>query len=321
MIVARTTNLTRDFGTKTAVDSLDLEVRRGEVMALLGHNGAGKTTVVRLMNGVLAPTAGEVSVFGLDPLKAGSEVRRRTGVLTESQSLEERLDARQNLRYYAALYAHPLAETEERVEQLLDTFGLLEAADRKVGGFSRGMKQRLALARALLHDPEFLFLDEPTAGLDPVAAKQVVGLIGAQSREAGRTVLLCTHNLAEAQQVADRVAVLRAGKLVAVGTPNDLVAALGERSRLRLTVGRSGLAAAKDVLDGKTFKEEDDGALVLEGTLLEEVPSLVRALVAAEVDVYSLVPAEPTLEDVYFSLYGVGSPGPRSAEARAAVPQ
>lgn len=313
MIVARTTDLTRRFGPKTAVDRLDLEVNRGEVLALLGHNGAGKTTVVRLLNGVLTPTLGEVRVFGLDPLTQGTEVRRRTGVLTESQSLEERLDARQNLRYYAALYAYPPEKTEARVDDMLETLGLADATDRPVGGFSKGMKQRLALARALFHDPEMLFLDEPTAGLDPVAARQVVGLIKSQSREAGRTVLLCTHNLAEAQQVADRVAVLRAGKLVAVGTPHELVAGLGARARLRLLVAAAHRAAAKNVVGQLVYTEEDDGALLLEGTGREAVPDLVRALVAAGVDVYALEPSEPTLEDVYFSLYGSGPSGGEAA--------
>ncbi len=299
--------MTRRFGEKIAVDALDLSVRRGEVLALLGHNGAGKTTTVRLFNGVLAPSSGEVSVFGMSPLERGPEVRARTGVLTESQSLEERLSARDNLRYYAALYAYPEERVEGRIEEVLTELGLEGAADQRVATFSRGMKQRLALARALLHEPELLFLDEPTAGLDPIAARQVTSMIGRQRSEAGRSVVMCTHNLAEAQQVADRVAVLREGRLVALGSPAELVAGLGERAVLRLRVGEAGRAAAEGVLarlEERAAERGEDGSLLVHGVPHDEVPRLVRELVAAEVAVHAVEPLQPTLQDVYFSIYG-----------------
>lgn len=316
MSVAVARGLSRRFGDKLAVDSLDLEVERGEVLALLGHNGAGKTTTVRLFNGVLTPTAGSVSVFGLSPFDAGSAVRARTGVLTESQSLEERLSARDNLRYYAALYGYPPERVEHRVSEVLSELGLTAPADQRVVTFSRGMKQRLALARALLHEPELLFLDEPTAGLDPVAAQQVMLLIARQSREADRSVLMCTHNLAEAQQVADRVAVLRDGRLVALGTPAELVAGLGERAGLKLEVVGSDAGKAAEILatfrDGApavggapvTVEREAPGTLLLHGVARDEVPRLVRELVAAAVSVMAIEPIQPTLRDVYFSIYG-----------------
>lgn len=333
MLVAVAKGLSRLFGDKVAVDSLDLEVRRGEVLALLGHNGAGKTTTVRLFNGVLTPTSGSVSLFGLSPFEDGPAVRARTGVLTESQSLEERLSARDNLRYYAALYGYPVDRVERRVEQVLDDFGLLEVADQRVVTFSRGMKQRLALARALQHEPELLFLDEPTAGLDPVASRQVTTMIAGQSREAGRSVVLCTHNLAEAQQIADRVAVLRGGRLVALGSPAELVAGLGERAGLRLQVAAADASAAEGVLARLhpigggadtpeavpvTFESEGPGVLLVHGVARAEVPRLVAELVAAEVAIHALEPLQPTLEDVYFSLYGEASAGdPAASEARS----
>lgn len=193
--------LVKHYGPVRAVDGISFSVKPGEVFGLLGHNGAGKTTTIRLLNGVLRPTSGGAQVFGLSPVKDGLAVRRRAGVLTETPSLEERLTARQNLRYYADLYGVEATQVAARIESLLQTFELNEVGDAKVGSFSKGMKQRLALARALLHEPELLYLDEPTAGLDPVAAKRVVTMIRDLSRKEGRTVVICTHNLSEAQQV------------------------------------------------------------------------------------------------------------------------
>lgn len=304
--MASARRLTRSFGDMVAVRDLDLEVHRGEVLALLGHNGAGKTTTLRLFNGVLEPTSGEVRVFGLSPTTDGPAVRARTGVLTESQSLEDRLTARQNLRYYAALYGYPEDRVEARIEELLDVFDLTGAADRLVGGFSKGMRQKLALARALQHEPELLFLDEPTSGLDPLAARQVTALISELSRTGGRTVVLCTHNLAEANAVADRVAVLREGSLVALGTPAELVAAVGARARLRLTVGIGEEDAVLGELTGFDIAREGPGALLLSGVSREQVPGIVRALAARGVSVFAVEPQEPTLEEVYFALYDDG---------------
>jgi ABC-2 type transport system ATP-binding protein len=169
--------LSRHFGEVVAVDHLELEVYPGEVFGFLGHNGAGKTTTVRLLNGVLAPDGGTVRVLDLDPVDDGPALRRRTGVLTETPSLDERLTGRENLEIYAELYDVLRAKVPGRVSFLLETFELDHRADDKVGGYSRGMKQRLALARALLHEPEILFLDEPTAGLDPVATRRVHDMV------------------------------------------------------------------------------------------------------------------------------------------------
>jgi ABC-2 type transport system ATP-binding protein len=165
-----TDGLTRHFGEVVAVNRLTLEVQPGEVFGFLGHNGAGKTTTVRLLNGVLAPTSGTARVLGLAPVEQGPALRRRTGVLTETPSLDERLTGRENLKIFAALYGVPQREIAARVTDLLEVFDLADRGDEKAGDYSKGMKQRLALARALIHGPELLFLDEPTSGLDPVAA-------------------------------------------------------------------------------------------------------------------------------------------------------
>ncbi len=301
--------LTRRFGTVTAVDGLDLEVARGELFALLGHNGAGKTTTLRLLAGVLAPSAGAARVFGLSPSEHGPAVRARLGVLPEHHGLEERLTARQNLRYSAELYGYPQERVGARVDEMLERFGLLPAGDQRVGGFSRGMRQRLALARALLHEPELLFLDEPTSGLDPLASRQVTETMRELTTGAGRTALICTHDLALAQRVCDRVAVLQAGRLVALGTPRELAGRLAH-GRLLVGVGAGqGTAAAATVRSAfpdAGVEPADGGGDELLVTRLPPAatPRLVAALVAAGLAVHRVEPERATLEDVYFAVHG-----------------
>jgi ABC-2 type transport system ATP-binding protein len=299
--------LTRRFGEVLAVDHLTLEVYPGEVFGFLGHNGAGKTTTVRLLNGLLTADDGQVQVLGFQPVTDGPALRRRTGVLTETPSLDERLTGRENLEIYADLYGVPRAEVPPRVEALLESFELADRADEKVSGYSKGMKQRLALARALLHQPELLFLDEPTSGLDPVAARHVHELIVQLSREERHTVFLCTHNRIEAQNLCDRVAVLEHGRLVALGTPHELAQQLGGSQRLEIEIAPEGLAAALGVVKdhlGIVEPAHEDGTITLTGIGREATPGLVAALVGAGVRIYRVAPQEPSLEDVYFALHG-----------------
>ena len=182
------------------------------MLALLGPNGAGKTTTVRLLNGILTPDRGRATVLGLDPATQGDDVRRRTGVLTENAGLDERLTARENLELTGRMRGLDRAWAARRTAELLERFGMADRADIVVQGFSTGQRKRVALARALLHDPEVLFLDEPTSGLDPAATRDVIDLIGALATEHGRTVVLCTHFLGEAGRLADRMAVLHRGR-------------------------------------------------------------------------------------------------------------
>ena len=311
--------LTRRFGELTAVDDLTFQVATGEVFGFLGHNGAGKTTTIRLLNGVITPNSGSACVLGLDPVTEGSTLRRRTGVLTATPSVDERLTARDNLRTYAELYDVPRAVIPRRVEELLSTFELSERGDEKVGAYSKGMQHRLALARALLHEPEILFLDEPTAGLDPVATRQVHELIIHLSHQA-RTVFICTHNLAEAQRLCSRVAVLERGRKVALGTPMELASELGVHQRLEIELAPPGLPAALAILNrvpGLTVEgpypctpsaysgaTEGDGAvqLTVAGAARDMVPDLVDTLVGASVRIHRVTPQEVSLEDVYFAL-------------------
>jgi len=303
-----TEGLKRCFDDITAVDDLDLVVYPGEVLGFLGHNGAGKTTTVRLLNGVLTPTAGRAEVLGLDPSTHGAELRQRTGVLTETPSVDERLTGYENLAIFAALYNVPAGDIDRRVAELLEIFQLTDRAVDRVGEYSKGMKQKLALARALVHQPEILFLDEPTSGLDPVITRQVHTLIRDLSQDGGHTVFLCTHNLAEAQRLCDRVAVLEHGKLVALGTPSELASELWKGVRIEFETSLAALPTAVGVLDNFLDVRDihhawDDPVISLSLNLRDQVPDLVASLVEAGVPLFRLTPKEPTLEDIYFALH------------------
>jgi ABC-2 type transport system ATP-binding protein len=307
--VIQISSISRRFGEKNAVDNLTLDVHAGEIFGFLGHNGAGKTTTVRLLNGVLEPTSGSASVLGLDPQTEGPAVRAKTGVLTETPSLDERLTARDNLSFYADLYNVPRPEVPGRVNSILTEFELVDRADEKVGGYSKGMKQRLALARALLHKPEILFLDEPTAALDPVAARHVHTMVEDLARREGCTVFLCTHNLVEAQRLCDRVAVMEHGRLVALGTPSELTRQYVRRLDVDLEVDPVQMDLALRILQelpqlviGHPKRAKDILTMTLCGW--ESIPELVSILVQNGLRVYRLAPQEANLEQVYFALNG-----------------
>ncbi len=307
--VIQISSLTRRFGEKNAVDSLTLDVQAGEIFGFLGHNGAGKTTTVRLLNGVIEPTSGTAQVLGLDPQAEGPALRARTGVLTETPSLDERLTARDNLSIYAELYNVPRAEVAGRVNFMLNEFELADRADEKVGGYSKGMKQRLALPRALLHRPEVLFLDEPTAALDPVAARYVNDLVENLARREGCTVFICTHNLVEAQKMCDRVAVMEHGRLVALGTPSELTRQYVKRLDVDLEVDPVQMESTLQVLKelpqlviSEPKCEKDILTMTISGR--EAIPDLVSALYQKGIRIYRLAPQEANLEEVYFALNG-----------------
>jgi ABC-2 type transport system ATP-binding protein len=306
--VILTEGLTRHFDEITAVDYLNLEIYPGEVLGFLGHNGAGKTTTVRLLNGVLSPTSGKAQVLGLDPNVDGAELRQRTGVLTETPSVDERLTGYENLSIFAALFNVPPSAVESRVAEVLDIFQLTDRAGDRVGEYSKGMKQKLALARAIIHQPELLFLDEPTSGLDPVITRQVHTLIRDLSRDGNHTVFLCTHNLEEAQRLCDRVAVLENGRMVALGSPAELARELWKGMRLEVETSSEAISAAIKALaaipDARDVtQQEGHPTISLSLNLRDQVPEVVNHLVAAGVPIFRLTPKEPTLEDIYFALH------------------
>ena len=293
----------RTFGEVRALDGVTLSVQPGEVVGLLGHNGAGKTTTVRLLTGVLAADAGAVRIHGMDPLVDGPAVRRATGVVSAVPAVDGRLTAWQNLDFVAEVFDVERDEAAGRAQELLGRFGLSERAEDLVEGFSSGMRQRLALARALLPDPSLLLLDEPTSALDPVASRDVRGLIEGFARERSRSVLLCSHNLVEVQQLCDRVVILEHGEVIAEGSPSTLAAELSV-GRLRLEVERAHAPRAGRLLEaaGLPF-EAAGGRIVLTRPGGVDVPTLIAELVAAEVRLYAVTPEDASLEDVYLALH------------------
>ncbi len=306
--------LTRHFPSGTALDGLTIDARPGEVIALLGPNGAGKTTTMRLLDGVLRPHAGTATVLGLDPWTDGDRLRARTGVLTENAGLDERFTALENLVFTARLRGIGADDAAERARALLERFGMGRRADVKVQGFSTGQRKRVALARALLHDPELLFLDEPTSGLDPAATRDVVEVIGGLAADQGRTVVLCTHFLGEAGKLANRMAVLFEGRLHAFGTPSELARSLWDGTEVRLDLGA---AAGGDLLRRLTSLEPVMGAVPTpEGALVRvadraAVPAVVATCVAEQAEVFAVHPHQPSLEDVYFEIEARSGAGAR----------
>ena len=298
------TNLTHRFGDHIAIDDLTLDVRAGEVFGFLGHNGAGKTTTIRLLNSLLTPSSGEMQVLGFNPLRNGPALRTRTGVLTETPSLDERLSAYDNLSIFADLYGVARSEVGKRVEDLLSEFELLDRAKEKVAAYSKGMKQRLAIARALLHKPELLYLDEPTAGLDPLAAYHVHELVFRLARRDGCTVFLCTHNLTEAEKLCDRVAVLDHGRLAALGTPRELTRQYVRPLDVEVEVDEEQITDCLELLKKHSIEiRREKEVLVVTLGSREEIPLLAGRLTSSRIRIYRLAARETDLEEVYFSIH------------------
>jgi ABC-type multidrug transport system ATPase subunit len=295
--------LVRDFREVRALDGVDLTVGAGEVVGLLGHNGAGKTTVLRHLTGLLDPTAGTVRVFAVDPVHAGGEVRRRIGVLPASAGVDGVLSGWANLAVVGELWELDPPVARERAARLLDELGLSDDADKRAETYSTGMRQRLALARALLHDPELLLLDEPTTALDPMAARQVRRTIARLSREEGRTVLLCTHDLAEAETLCDRVVVLERGRVLAQGAPRELISQLGIDALL-LDIDDPDVARTRMLLEDRGLVvTEDLEGLRVAGIGQDVVPELLADLVHDGVRVRGAWSESASLADVYHRLH------------------
>ena len=224
-VIIRTDKLSKHYGNDIrAVDELDLEVYEGETFGLLGPNGAGKTTTVRLLNCIIKPTTGTATVNGFDILKDEREVKRVTGLLAESPGLYEKLSAYEFLEFMGALYDVSNNILPRRIEDLLKLFNLHDRRDHLLEGYSRGMKQKVLIAAALIHDPPILFLDEPTTMLDPRAALMVKDLIKTLADSAGKTIFICSHILPIVEELCDRIGIINQGKLVAVGTIDEIIA-------------------------------------------------------------------------------------------------
>ena len=309
--------LGRAFEDRWAVRGVSLAVHRGEVVGLLGPNGAGKTTTVRMLTALIRPTEGTATVAGFDVHKDPESVRTRVGILTETPGLYEKLSATANLDFFGRLYGLPAEVRAERIERYLRLFSLWDRRDDLAATFSKGMKQKLAIARALLHDPSVVFLDEPTAALDPEAAFIVREAIETL-RKAGRTIVLATHNLDEADRLCDRIAFIRGG-LLRIDSPAALRGALGGHGlsvRLRDTASSAQLGAVRG-LQGVRSAEMADGLLQVGADEPETVaPDVVRVLVASGADIVEVRAEQASLERVYFEIMGV-TPGADSLEDHA----
>jgi ABC-2 type transport system ATP-binding protein len=294
--------LTRWFDGTLAVDSLTLEVREGEIFGLLGPNGAGKTTTVRMLACLIAPTSGQAIIDGFKVGEEDTEIRRRIGFLTEAPGLYDRLSAYKNLDIYARLYEVPADRRERQIRRYLEMLELWDRRHDPVATFSKGMKQKLAIARALIHEPRVLFLDEPTAGLDPEAAKLVRDFI-AELRQEGRTIFLCTHNLDEADRLCDRIGVIRQ-HLIQVDTPENLRNHLyGRKVVMQLRVlsdAHLGLVRALPFV--KEAYQEGDRLVVALDNPEDENPILVRRLVEAGAEIQFVSELKHSLEEVYLTL-------------------
>jgi ABC-2 type transport system ATP-binding protein len=316
--------LGRAFGDLWAVRGLDLEVHRGRVLGLLGPNGAGKTTTVRMLTALIEPTEGTATIDGFDVRTDPEAVRARVGILTETPGLYDKLTAAANLEFFGRLYSLDAPTRAKRIEHYLRLFGLWDRRHDIAGTFSKGMKQKLAIARALLHEPAVVFLDEPTAALDPEAAYVVREAIEGL-RSAGRTIVLATHNLDEADRLCDEVAFIRGG-LLRIDTPARLRGSLaGGRVEIRLAGAREAEAGAAlleiaRAVPGVAGAMFDGDRLVAEAAEPAAVtPGLVRDLAAAGAAIIEVRPAATSLETVYFEVMGV-QPGAGEPVADRAAP-
>lgn len=295
--------LRRDFGEIRALDGLSLEVPAGTVFGFLGPNGAGKTTTIRLLLGLLEPTSGSATVLGYDTQAQAEQVRACTGALLENTGVYEQLSVEDNLEFYGRAYRMGTAERRARIQELLGEMGLWERRKQRAGDWSRGMRQKLALARAMLHQPQLVLLDEPTAGLDVEAAVAVRAELVALAEREGVTIFLTTHNMGEAEKICSRVAVIRRGRLVAVGHPDELRASAG--SPQVEIVGRGFEAAIQEKLRQLPVVrsvQTRNGHLLVDLQEAADSSLLVSTLVSEGAQVEEVRRSTASLEDVFLTL-------------------
>jgi ABC-2 type transport system ATP-binding protein len=297
--------LQRSFDEVLAVQGVDLSVEEGEIFGFLGPNGAGKTTTVRMLTTLLLPTGGRATVAGHDVVKQARAVRGSIGVALQEAALDPLMTGRELIRLQATLQGLPGAEGKRRADDLLERVDLAAAADRRVGGYSGGMKRRLDLAAALVHEPKVLFLDEPTTGLDPVSRKTIWEEVRTLNDE-GTTVFLTTQYLEEADQLADNVAIIDSGRIVAEGTPDTLKTEIGN-PHIQLQLAAGSIAEAERVCAevGKLLPPVDGRTVLVEAANgAADIPKVVRALDDAGIAVESLELVRPTLDDVFVAKTG-----------------
>ena len=303
-----TQGLGKRFGDFQAVEDVNLSVSAGEVLALLGPNGAGKTTTVRMLTSLLVPSSGWAQVAEFDTVRQASHVRASVGVLTENHGLYNRMPAGEYLDFFGQIYSQDAAKRKERIHQLLEDFGLGQHLRQPLGEFSKGMRQKLALARALLHNPPVLLLDEPTSAMDPESARLVRDAIHTLRSE-DRTIVICTHNLAEAEELADKLAIIRRGMIIAQGSPQGLKARMlgPEEFEIRLAIHLNG---SQPVLPGgvEFTSSGPDWIRYRTKDPTQANPLVLQALVTQGLPVITLQEVPRSLEQVYLQAISVANP-------------
>ena len=296
-------NLTKKFGEVTAVEGLTFQVEEGEVFGFLGPNGAGKTTTIRMLCCLISKTSGEAKIDDYQIGKAADslQIRKMIGLVPDNVGLYDDLSAFENLDFYGKLYECPEGRRRENIERFLKMLGLWERKDARAGSFSKGMKQKLALARALVHEPKILFMDEPTANLDPESAKTVRDFI-LEVKKQGRTIFLNTHNLDEAQRICDRIGIIKT-KLLTIGTPEQLRESLSKpKTEIRLAqVNEALVSALRKLIPNKI--EVSGNKLIIDVTDPDkENPTIIAAITSTGGQVREVTQLVPTLEDVYLQI-------------------
>ncbi|MGC1377324.1 MAG: ABC transporter ATP-binding protein [Anaerolineales bacterium] len=298
----RVTDLSKNYGVRLAVDTLNFEARQGEILGFLGPNGAGKTTTMRILTGYLPPTSGTATIAGFDVVSESLEARKRVGYLPETVPLYTDMTVHNYLKFMADLRHLPNAD--DAVDETLEMVGLLDRGNGYISNLSKGMRQRMGLAQALIHKPEVLILDEPTIGLDPAQIIEVRNLIREVGKE--RTVLLSTHILSEAQQICDRILIINKGKIVVEDTPQNLQSKLAGAQRVQLRVRGEAdeladkIAAVKDVQE---VKVQNDGAIEFQFAAGKDLrPDIARLTIESNYDLLELRPINLSLEEIFLQL-------------------
>ncbi|NHJ04133.1 MAG: ABC transporter ATP-binding protein [Candidatus Heimdallarchaeota archaeon] len=305
MIVAK--GLTKLYGDFVAVNHINFEIKQGEIFGFLGPNGAGKTTTIRMLASIFPPTEGSARVANYDIVEEGMDVRARVGILSENPSLYERLTARTNLDFFARLYDVPSNQIKERIEYLGNVFDLGTRLDEKVGTYSKGMKQKLAIAKALIHDPPVLFLDEPTSALSPESAKAIRDLLIDLAKDRSRTICICTHNLFDAERLCDRVAIIRKGQILTIGSPNDISNKFSGPPTIRLLLKSAEnriqqlISKIEGVISIEKHPVKRDLYIKIENHE-EQTPEIVRRVVEANGEILEIEPIHASLEEAYLKL-------------------
>ncbi len=288
-------NLSKTYPNgKKAVRSIDFSLDQGEIFGFLGPNGAGKTTTVKLLTGMLIPSEGECRVLGLNPAEVPEKVHAFSGVVTEHAQMYNNMTGKQNLMFYGSVFGISKTEADKRSVSLLKQLELEEAADQKLSAYSTGMRQRLSLARALIHRPRILFLDEPTSGLDPESAQNVNQMIRKLAEDEKITIFLCTHQLRYAQEICTRYGLMEQGKLLAMGTLDELQNKVASGIKIEI--------CADHMPEGLGFLRTGEQQYERKIQSDNEIPDLVRKIVTGGGDIYSVNVKKPSLEDIYFSL-------------------